>query len=106
MFVVERSSTGADILYLIVPAGKGCLVVRLLCGSEEAPPTSDRALLRLLVKALEREDMMADEFDVPIQPRQGRKEGRYPLGRTEAPTSLTIIRIRDGQFGGAGDSSG
>ena len=57
MFVVERSSTGADILYLIVPGGKECLVVRLLCGREDVP-ASDRFLLRLVVKALEREDIV------------------------------------------------
>lgn len=32
MLVVEISSTGADILFLIVPGAKECLVVKLLCG--------------------------------------------------------------------------
>ena len=59
MFVVERSSTGADILYLMVPEGKECLVVKLLWG-REGVPASDGILLRLVVKALEREDMIED----------------------------------------------
>lgn len=60
MFVVESSSTGADILYLIVPSGKECLVVRLLWGTEGVP-ASDGTRLRLVVRALEREeDMIAD----------------------------------------------
>ena len=63
MFVVEISSTGADILYLIVPGAKECLVVRLLCGTE-AVPASDGTLLRLVVKALEREDIIADRRGV------------------------------------------
>ena len=63
MFVVESSSTGADILYLIVPSGKECLVVRLLWGTEGVP-ASDGTRLRLVVKALEREeDMIADGRD-------------------------------------------
>ena len=53
MFVVEISSTGAEILYLIVP---DCLVVKLLFGNGSEISTD--FVLRLVVNALER-DMAA-----------------------------------------------
>jgi len=75
IFVVESNSTGADILCRIVPEGYACLVVRLLCGTEPAP-ASAWALLLLVVKALEREDMVAvcgRPLGDPIRAREGRK---------------------------------
>lgn len=54
ILVVERSSTGAEILCLMVPAEKECfLEVRLLCG-RSAKPSLDFVGL-LVVKALERD---------------------------------------------------
>jgi len=57
MFVVEISSTGAEIFCLIVPGVNECLVVRLLRGRVDIP-ASDGVRFRLVVKALEREDMI------------------------------------------------
>jgi len=52
MFVVEISSTGAEILFLMVPGAKECLVVKLLCGI--GGDTSEACALRFVVNALER----------------------------------------------------
>lgn len=60
MFVVERSSTGAEILYRIVPDAKECLVVRLLWGRAGVPASTDGFLARLVVKALDSEDMIVN----------------------------------------------
>ena len=60
MFVVDRSSTGAEILYLIVP---GNLVVKLLFGSGSEISTD--LLLRLVVNARER-DMVAEYISYQI----------------------------------------
>jgi hypothetical protein len=52
MFVVEISSTGAEILFLMVPGAKECLLVKLLCGI--GGDTSEVFALRFVVNARER----------------------------------------------------
>lgn len=61
MFVVETSSTGPDILCLIVPAGNDCLVVKLLCGRGDE---IWGGLAFLVVKARTR-DMVGDYQKAP-----------------------------------------
>ena len=53
MFVVERSSTGAEILTCLREDPKECLVVRFLLSS-----ASSILALRLVVKALERDILL------------------------------------------------
>jgi len=53
IFVVEMSSTGAEILCLIVPDEKECFVVRFLRGM--SGKCSDTLAALLVVKALERD---------------------------------------------------
>lgn len=64
MFVVDISSTGAEILCLMVPAGKACLLVKLLCGTGEASDVFDPVLrLPRVVKALDSDMLLAEYYE-------------------------------------------
>lgn len=60
MFVVEINSTGAEILFLIVPGGNECLLVKLRFGT--GVEVSEDFAPRLVVNALERLDMVVVDF--------------------------------------------
>lgn len=57
IFVVEISSTGAEILCRIVPAGYACFVVKLRCGT--FGDASSEVFVRFLVVKARDRDILA-----------------------------------------------